>query len=110
MHGLAHYAHRLNLAPAKQPTRAIAKLFWDNLVKTGRVNELKFSLAMYFKDGFAQGIKNSLAMQGVGLGLMKAKRLNPMEMLGGHKCKDAAGIQKMVCRAREIEDQRRGLA
>jgi len=106
MHGLAHYAHRLNLAPAHQPTRAIAKLFWNNLIKVGRVNELTFSLAMYFKDGFVQGIKNSLAMQGVGLGLMKAKRLNPMEILGGHKCQDAAGIQKMVAKAREIEDKR----
>ena len=42
--------------------------------------------------------------------LMKAKRLNPMEILGGHKCKDSAGIQKMVAKAREIEDRRRGLA
>ena len=59
MHGLANYAHRLDMAPKGQPTREIAKLFWDNLVKTGRVNELKFSLAMYFKDGFGQGVKNA---------------------------------------------------
>ena len=110
MHGLAHYAHRLGMAPKGQPTRAIAKMFWDNLVKTGRVNELKFSLAMYFKDGFGQGVKNAMAMQGVGLGLMKAKRLNALEILGGHKCRDAAGIQKMVAKARDIEDRRRGLA
>jgi quinone-modifying oxidoreductase subunit QmoC len=110
MHGLANYAHRLGMAPKGQPTRVIAKLFWDSLVKTGRVNELKFSLAMYFKDGFVQGIKNSLAMQGVGLGLMKAKRLNPMEILGGHKCKESAGIRKMVAKAREIEDRKKGFA
>jgi quinone-modifying oxidoreductase subunit QmoC len=65
MHGLAHYAHRLDVAPKGQPTRELAKLFWNNLVKTGRVNELKFSLAVYFKDGFVQGIKNALGMQGV---------------------------------------------
>ncbi|MDP2751146.1 MAG: 4Fe-4S dicluster domain-containing protein [Rhodocyclaceae bacterium] len=106
MHGLAHYAHRLNLAPVNQPTRAIAKLFWNNLIKVGRVNELTFSLAMYFKDGFVQGIKNSLAMQGIGLGLMKAKRLNPLEILGGHSCQDVAGIHKMVAKAREIEEKR----
>ena len=110
MHGLANYAHRTGMAPKGQPTRVIAKLFWDNLVKTGRVNELKFSLAMYFKDGFGQGVKNAMAMQGVGMALMKAKRLSPMEMLGGHKCKDSAGIKKMVAKAREIEDRKKGFA
>ncbi len=110
MHGLANYAHRLGLAPKGQPTRAVAKLFWDNLAQNGRVNELVFSLKMYFKDGFVQGIKNSLAMQGVGLGLMKAGRLNPMELFGGHKTKDLSGMQKMIAKAREIEDRRKGLA
>ena len=109
MHGLAHYANRIGMAPKGQPTRVIAKLFWLNLVKTGRVNELKFSLAMYFKDGFVQGIKNVLAMQAVGLGLMKARRLNPMEILGGHKCKDRSGISKMVAKAREIEERKKGI-
>lgn len=108
MHGLAHYAHRLDVAPKGQPTRELARLFWNNLVKTGRVNELKFSLAVYFKDGFVQGIKNALGMQAIGLKLMKAKRLNPMEMLGGHKCKDTGGIKKMLAKAREIEDRRQG--
>ncbi len=102
-------AHRLGLAPQGQPTREIAKLFWDNIVKTGRVNELKFSLAMYFKDGFGQGIKNAMAMQGVGLGLVKAGRLNPMEILGGHSCKDKGGIQKMIAKAQEIENRKKGL-
>ncbi|MGO8755803.1 MAG: 4Fe-4S dicluster domain-containing protein [Gallionellaceae bacterium] len=108
MHGLAHYAHRLDMAPKGQPTREIAKIFWDNLVKTGRINELKFSLSTYFKDGFVQGIKNALAMQAVGLGLMKARRLNPMEILGGHKCKDQSGIHKMLAKAREIEERKKG--
>ncbi len=99
MHGLAHYAHRLDVAPKGQPTRELAKIFWNNLIRTGRVNELKFSLGVYFKDGFSQGIKNLLGMQGVALGLMKAKRLNPMEILGGHKCKDIGGIQKMLAKA-----------
>ncbi len=107
MHGLAHYAHRLGLAPKGQPTREIAKLFWKNLVKTGRANELKFSLAMYFKDGFKQGIKNALGMQKVGIGLIKAKRLNPMEIFGGHKCKDKSGFQKMIAKAQEIENSKK---
>jgi quinone-modifying oxidoreductase subunit QmoC len=109
MHGLAHYAHKLDVAPKGQPTREVARIFWNNLVKTGRVNELKFSLAVYFKDGFIQGIKNALGMQSVGLGLLKARRLNPMEILGGHACKDIEGIKKMVAKAREIEDRRQGL-
>jgi len=108
MHGLANYAHRLNLAPKNQPTREVARLFWNNLAKTGRVNELKFSLAMYFKDGVVQGIKNALAMQSVGLGLVKAGRLNPMELLGGHKCKDSGSLHKMIAKAREIEDRKKG--
>ncbi len=107
MHGLAHYAHRLRIAPKGQPTRELCRLFWNNLLKTGRVNELTFSLALYFKDGFVQGIKNSLAMQSVGLGLIKAKRLNPLEIFGGHKCKDRSGIHKMVAKAREIEESKR---
>ena len=110
MHGLAHYAHRLGMAPKGQPTREVARLFWNNLAKTGRVNELKFSLAMYFKDGFMQGIRNALAMKGIGIGLMKAKRLNPMEILGGHKCKDKDGFRKMIAKAREIEDCKLGKA
>ena len=109
MHGLAHYANKLGMVPKGQPTQEIAKIFWNNLVKTGRVNELKFSLSMYFKDGFVQGIKNALAMQSVGLGLVKAGRLNPMELFGGHKCKDSDAIKKMIAKAREIEDRRHGL-
>jgi quinone-modifying oxidoreductase subunit QmoC len=110
MHGLANYAHRLDMAPKGQPTREVARLFWNNLVKTGRVNELKFSLALYFKDGLMQGIKNSLAMQSVGLGLVKAGRMNPMELFGGHACKGKNGIHKMIAKAREIEDRRKGFA
>ena len=109
MHGLAHYANKLGMVPKGQPTQEIAKIFWNNLVKTGRVNELKFSLSMYFKDGFVQGIKNALAMQSIGLGLVKAGRLNPMELFGGHKCKDSDAIKKMIAKAREIEDRRHGL-
>jgi quinone-modifying oxidoreductase subunit QmoC len=110
MHGLANYSYRLGLTAQSQPTKQIAKLFWDNMMKSGRVNELKFSLGMYFKDGFVQGIKNGLAMQSVGLGLVKAKRLNPMELLGGHGCKDKSGIQKMIAKARAIEDRRKGFS
>ena len=110
MHGLANYAHRLGLAPKNQPTRQFAKLFWDNIIKTGRVNELKLSLGLYFKDGLASGIKTGLAMKDVGLGLMKAKRLSPMEFFKGHGCKDTKGIHAMLKKAQEIEAKRKGFA
>lgn len=109
MHGLASYAHRLGLAPKGQPTREFAKIFWDNLVKKGRVNELKLTLALYFKDGLVSGIKTALGMQSIGLGMVKAKRLNPMEIFGGHGLKDLKGFQAIVAKAREIEDKKKGL-
>ena len=108
MHGLANYAHRLGIAPKNQPTRQFAKMFWNNIIKTGRVNELKLSLGLYFKDGLVSGIKTGMAMSSVGLGLVKAGRLNPMEMVGGHSCKDVKGIQAMVKKAQEIEAKRKG--
>ncbi|MDA8094100.1 MAG: 4Fe-4S dicluster domain-containing protein [Betaproteobacteria bacterium] len=110
MHGLANYAHRLGLAPKNQPTRVFATMFWNNLIKTGRVNELKLSLGLYFKDGFKQGIQNALNMQKTGLGLMKAKRLNPFELFSGHGCKDRKGIAAMLKKAREIEASRKHFA
>lgn len=104
MHGLAHYAHRLGIAPKNQPTRKFAQRFWDNLVKKGRVNELKLGLSLYFMNGFVQGIKTSLKMQKVGLGMLKTKRMAPLEIIGGHGCKDSKGLQAILKKAREIEE------
>lgn len=108
MHGLANYAHRLGLAPKSQPTREFATLFWNNLVKKGRVNELTLTIGHYFKDGIVAGIKTGLAMQSVGLGLLKAKRLNPMEIFGGHAVKDLKGFHAIVAKAQEIEAKKKG--
>jgi quinone-modifying oxidoreductase subunit QmoC len=110
MHGLANYAHRLGLAAGGQPTREFATLFWNNLAKKGRVNELKLTLAHYFKDGIGPGIRTALAMQAIGLGLLKAKRLNPLEIVGGHRIKDVKGFHAIIAKAREIEDRKQGLA
>ncbi|MDD5175827.1 MAG: 4Fe-4S dicluster domain-containing protein [Sterolibacterium sp.] len=110
MHGLASYAHRLNLAPKGQPTREFATMFWNNLARKGRINELKLTLGLYFKDGLASGIKTAMGMQSVGLGMLKAKRLNPLEILGGHGLKDLKGFQAVIAKAREIEDKKQGLA
>ncbi|GAB4441639.1 MAG: hypothetical protein OHK0026_07870 [Rhodocyclaceae bacterium] len=108
MHGLANYAHRLGLAPKGQPTRDFAKLFWENCIKQGRANELKLTLGLYFKDGLVSGIKTALAMQGIGLGMFKAKRINPMELFGGHRIKDVKGLHAILAKARSIEDRRKG--
>jgi quinone-modifying oxidoreductase subunit QmoC len=106
MHGLAHYAKRLGIAPKNQPTNKFAELFWKNLVKTGRVNELKLGLSLYFMNGIGEGIKTSLKMQKIGLGMLMTKRLTPMELIGGHKCKDAKGLQGILKKAEELEAAR----
>ncbi|MCB1735298.1 MAG: 4Fe-4S dicluster domain-containing protein [Gammaproteobacteria bacterium] len=104
MHGLAHYAKRLGLSPKEQPTAKFAQLFWDNLSKDGRVNELKLGLALYFMNGFGEGIKTSLKMKDIGLGMVKTKRMNVMEILGGHSVKDKSGFHAMLKKAAEIEE------
>ncbi len=108
MHGIAEYAYRLGLAPKMQPTLHLSQTFWRNCTKTGRVNEVKLTQSLYFKDGFMAGIKKGLEMKDVALGLIKAKRLNIFEALGGgHKCKDIQGIQKMLAKAKELEAKRK---
>jgi quinone-modifying oxidoreductase subunit QmoC len=104
MHGLAHYAKRLGLVPKNQATQKFAQIFWDNLSKKGRVNELKVGLSLYFMNGFAEGVKTSLKMQKIGMGMLKTKRMNPFEILGGHGCKDKKGLQAVLKKAREIEE------
>ncbi len=103
MHGLASYAKKLGLTPAKQPTAEFSQIFWDNMMKKGRVNELKLGLSLYFKDGFGQGIKNAMANQKLGMNMMKAKRMSAAEFFGGHGVKDISGLQKMIKKAEEIE-------
>ena len=106
MHGLANYAKRLNLVPKNQPTAWFSQVFWDNMMKKGRVNELKLGLSLYFKDGFVSGIKESLKHQKLGMNMMKAKRMSVAELFGGHGIKDNSGLQKMIKKAEEIENAR----
>ncbi len=106
MHGLASYAQRLGLAPKMQPTRDFSLRFFNNFRRAGRVNELKLTLGLYFKDGLVAGIEKGWEMRHVALGLLKAGRLNPFELFGGHRCKDTAGIQAMLAKVREIEQRR----
>ena len=107
MHGLASYAHRLGLAPKMQPTRDVSLRFFDNFRRTGRVNELKFTLGLYFKDGLVAGMKKAWEMRHVGLGLLKAGRLNPFELLGGHQVKDQNGFAAMLDAVDAIEQKDR---
>jgi quinone-modifying oxidoreductase subunit QmoC len=104
MHGLATYSKRLNLVPENQPTVKFSQMFWDNLMKKGRVNELKLGLSLYFINGFSEGIKVAMANKELGMNMMKAKRMNPMEAFGGHGLKDTGSLQKIIQKAREIED------
>jgi quinone-modifying oxidoreductase subunit QmoC len=106
MHGLAHYAKRLGLVPQTNPTAKFSQLFWDNLVKKGRVNELKLGLSLYFMNGYGEGVKTALKMKDIGLGMAKTGRMNPMEILGGHAVKDLSGFQKAIKKAQELEEAR----
>jgi len=103
MHGLASYSNRLGLAPKMQPTRDFSLRFFNNFRRAGRVNELKLTIGLYFKDGLVAGIKKGWEMRHVALSLLKAGRLNPFELFGGHKCKDQKGIEAMFAKVDEIE-------
>ena len=74
------------------------------------MNELKLTLALYFRDGLIQGIKNAWGMRNIGLGMLLAKRLNPLELFHEETCKDQEGIRKMLAKARELENKRRGFS
>ena len=110
MHGLATYAEQLGLAPKMNPTRKFSLQFWDNCTRTGRVNELKLVLQVYFRNGLAAGIREFWNMRFIGLKLLLAKRMNPFELFAPHRCKDSKGIQAMLKKAYEIEDRKRGFA
>jgi len=106
MHGLAAYAHKLGMAPKMQPTRDFSLLFWKNCTETGRVNELKLTMGVYFSGGLISGIKKGWAMKNVAIGLVLAKRLNPFELFKSHKCKGVKGIHAMLAKAAEIDSRR----
>jgi quinone-modifying oxidoreductase subunit QmoC len=110
IHGLATHAHRQGLAPKMQPTRDFSLQFWGNSTRTGRVNEIKLTIQLYFRDGFVAGLKKGWSMRNVAFGLLRAKRLNPFEMFGGHQCKEKAAIARVLRKAYELEDARRGKA
>lgn len=110
MHGLASYAHRLGLAPKNQPTRDFSLIFWDNCTRTGRVNELRMTISVYFREGFLSGVKKMWALRNIGRGLFFAKRLNPLELFVSHGCKDKDGLRRALKKADEIEARRRGYA
>lgn len=107
MHGLATHAQKLGLAPKLQATRDFSLQFWDNCTRTGRVNEMRLTLGLYFREGLVAGIKKAWSMRQVALGLLRAGRLNPAELFAGHRCADAGGIQAMLAKARDIEARRR---
>ena len=106
MHGLAHYARRLGLAPKEQPTHKFSQMFWDNLAHKGRINEAKLAMNLYFMNGLVAGIKKSWDMKMIGLGMLLTRRLNPFELVGGHKVKDRKGFHAMLKKAQELEEAR----
>jgi quinone-modifying oxidoreductase subunit QmoC len=106
MHGLAHYAKRLGLAPKEQPTYRFAEKFWDNLAKKGRVNELKLGVSLYYLDGFVEGTKVAFKMKMIGYNMLRTKRMNMLELTGGHGVKDLKGFHAMLEKAKQLEGAR----
>jgi len=94
MHGLAHYAKRLGLVPRNQPTAKFAQKFWENLMTKGCINELKLGLSLSFMNGFGEGLKVAMKNQKLGMSMLKARRMNPKETIGGHAVKDLSGFKK----------------
>lgn len=74
-----------------------------------RVNELKLSLGLYFMDGFISGLRQAWAMRKVGIGLLRTGRLNLFGLVGQKGCRGAGELQRMLAKARLLEDQRKGL-
>lgn len=107
MHGLAQYAHRQGLAPKMQPTRDFSRRFYRNYLRNGRVNELRLTLGLYFRDGLGAGIRKSWQMRQIGFGLLKAGRLNPLELLRGHRVRDRSGLAAILARTAQIEQRRK---
>ena len=110
MHGLANYAHRLGIAPKMDPTRRFAVIFWKNIAKSGRVNEFELSLRPYFMDGFMNGIKKGLAMAGVGLGILKTKRPQPLWSGGAQGHQGQGRSAQDAEEGLRIENKRKGFA
>ena len=108
MHGLANYANRLGLAPKMNPTRKFAKIFWDNIAATGRVNETKLSIKLYFMDGLLSGVKRAFAMRNVGLGMLRTGRLNPLALFRQGGIKHKRELHSILAKAHEIENRRKG--
>jgi quinone-modifying oxidoreductase, subunit QmoC len=61
-------------------------------------------------NGFGEGVKTALKMKDIGLGMLKTKRMSPMELLGGHKCQDTSGLHAILKKAQEIEEAKIGKA
>jgi len=108
IHGLATYAHRLGLAPRQQSTRDFSVIFWENFTRNGRANEIRLMLRLWFKGGIGTGIRKAFAMKDIGLGMLRTKRMSPLEILGGHGLKDVKGFRAAIRKAQEIENKRRG--
>lgn len=104
MHGLASYAKHLNLVPKEQPTAKFGQMFWNNMVKKGRINELKLGISLYFMNSFSEGVKVAIANKKLGMNMLKAKRMTVSEAWGGRSIKDKSGFQAMLKKAQEIEN------
>ena len=110
MHGLANYAHRLGIAPKMNPTRRFAVIFWKNIAKSGRVNELGAEPPALFHGRLHERHQEGPGNGRYGLGMPKTKRLNPFGLVAHKGIKGKADLHKMLKKAYEIENKRKGFA
>lgn len=104
LHDLATVAVKEGYAK-EEDGRRFSKAFWWSLSKYGRTDERLVTAKYYFSGGIGEGIKKGKANAPIALGMVKTKRMH----LGmPHKIKDRKGLQAILAKAKEIEDQEAG--
>jgi heterodisulfide reductase subunit C2 len=101
MQGLAALSAKEGYAP-KVENNYFAKYFWMSASKLGKTDERLVPTAYFFSFGFVEGIKRSLSNLKIAFNMLKAGR---MHIGMPHKIKDTKGLQAILKKAAEIEEQ-----
>ena len=95
MHGLAHYAISKGILTRKD-TAIFGREFWQQIYKTGRIDEKDLSRRYFFADGIITGIKKSLEMARMGIIMLLHGR---MKILPEKKIKGIKSLRSMLDKA-----------
>ena len=94
MHGRAQSAKRPGIAPQHQPTKKFAQLFRNDLVDKTRANGFQPGLRPASMNAPGRRRENRSGE------MVKTKRINPMEIIGGHAVEDLSGCHMTISTAR----------